>query len=289
MKYSLGWRPDLPDFRDYTDQNGKTRALLQPLGVPEIPQALKPFVDNRQFCSPIDDQGGLGSCTAHMGVGMLEYCEFKSFKKFIHGSRLFVYKATRDYAGYTGDSGAEIRNTLGALALYGVPAERLWPYTDDQRQFDIKPPVDVYIAAQSYQAAQYVRLDYAGINNEVLLHKIKAYLVAGFPVGFGFSVYKSIDQADHDGRIPFPGDTEEMEGGHAIMMVGFDDSMVIPNNVYSISTRGAFLIRNSWGTGWGDKGYGWLPYDYVLRELAEDFWVLLKTEWLDTQQFGFKD
>jgi len=288
MKYSLGWKPDLPDIRDYTDQNGKVRELLAPLKMTE-PTSLPNFVDNRQYCSPIDDQGGLGSCTAHMGVGLIEYCEFRSFRKFIHGSRLFVYKTTRDYAGISGDSGAEIRNTLGALALFGVPAERMWPYTDDERKFDIKPPVDVYIAAQSYQAAQYLRLDYAGINSALLLQKIKLYLAGGFPVGYGFTVYKSIDQADHDGRIPFPSPREEVEGGHANMLVGYDDNMVIPNTVFGGSTKGALLTRNSWGTGWGEKGYGWLPYDYVLRELAEDFWVLLKTEWLDTEQFGFRD
>ncbi len=289
MKFKLGWKPDLPDLRDYTDQNGTMAKILEPLGVTEAQASIKTSVDNRQFCSPIDDQGDLGSCTAHMGIGMIEYCEFKAFKKFVHGSRLFVYKATRDYAGYRGDSGAEIRNTMGALAMYGVPPERLWPYTDDPKKFDLEPPTNVYIAGQMYQAEKYMRLDYAGIDNQVLLHKIKTYLAAGFPVGYGFSVFKSIDQADQDGRIPFPGPKEELEGGHANMFVGYDDSMVITNTVYGGSTKGALLTRNSWGTGWGEKGYGWLPYDYVLKELAEDFWVLLKSEWLDTEQFGFKD
>ena len=289
MNYSMGWRPDLPDIRDFTDQNGSARKLLEPLGLLSMPPVQQTHVDNRQYCTPIYDQKGLGSCTAQMGVALIEYSEFRAFKKFTKGSKLFVYKTTRDHAGFVGDSGAEIRNTLGALALYGVPPERMWPYTDDERKFDLKPPIDVYIVAQSYQALQYIRLDYAGLNPQVLIMQIKKYAAAGFPIGFGFSVYQSIDQADVDGRIPFPGSRERMEGGHAIMVVGYDDSMEIPNKVFGGSTKGALLIRNSWGTQWGESGYGWLPYEYVLQRLAEDFWVLLSSEWLDTAQFGFRD
>lgn len=288
MKYALGWKPDLPDFRDHTEQNGAARKLLEPLGLLTVSN-LKTSIDNRQFCSPVYDQKQLGSCTANMGVSMIEYCEFRAFKKFIKGSRLFVYKTTRDHAGIKGDYGAEIRNTLGALAIYGVPPERLWPYSDDEKRFDVIPPVSVYIVAQSYQAQQYMRLDYAGIDPQVSLFQIKKYVAAGFPVGFGFSVYDSIEQADTNGRIPFPGSREGIEGGHAIMCVGFDDNIDVSNKKSGGTTKGALLIRNSWGTQWGDRGYGWLPYEYVIRELAEDFWVLLNSEWLDTEQFGFRD
>ena len=78
-----------------------------------------------------------------------------------------------------------------------------------------------------------------------------------------------------------------MVGGHAVDVAGYNDNLVIRNsNAGSAPTTGALLIRNSWGTGWGDAGYGWLPYDYVLKGLAVDWWSLIKAEWVDTGKFG---
>jgi len=104
---------------------------------------------------------------------------------------------------------------------------------------------------------------------------------------FGFYGFPSFSNTDTPGGIPFPNKGEKAEWGHAIVAAGFDDKKKIKNTAGNTVTTGALLIRNSWGTGWGDKGYGWLPYDYVLTGLAMDFWSLLSMEWVDTGKFGF--
>ncbi|MGD0756811.1 MAG: hypothetical protein ABR927_17315 [Bacteroidales bacterium] len=68
--------------------------------------------------------------------------------------------------------------------------------------------------------------------------------------------------------------------------IGYDDTKKIKNTNNNKVTTGALLIRNSMGSAWGDKGYGWLPYDYVLSNLALDFWLLLGMDWLDSGQFS---
>jgi hypothetical protein len=107
---------------------------------------------------------------------------------------------------------------------------------------------------------KYYRLDPEGTTRAQRLETIKTHLAAGLPSMFGFTVYSSIPGGgDGKGEIPYPKPGEKVAGGHAILAVGYNDTKKIG------ASKGALLIRNSWGTGWGDAGYGWLPYDYVLR------------------------
>lgn len=294
MKYSLGWLPDYPDLRDYTEQTQDVKALLEPTGlVPPLRKsgrrtAARPLphqVDLREWCSAVEDQLGLGSCTAHAGVGIVEYYERRSFGRHVEASRLFLYKVTRNLMKLKGDTGAYLRMTMGAMVLFGVPPEEYWPYTDGQK-FDREPPAFCYAFAENYKAVRYYRHDPPGVPAEAVLAGVKKYLAAGHPVMFGFTVYNSIEQAAESGRIPFPAEREKILGGHAVAAVGYDDRLRVRNAHGGRVSAGALLVRNSWGGGWGEKGYGWLPYDYVLRGLAEDFWSVLKKEWIDTGQFN---
>jgi len=160
-KYGMGWIPDYPDFRDYTEETEAVKTVLAPTGLQKA-KALPPSVDLKEWCSPTEDQGMLGSCTAHAGAGIIEYYERKSFGSHIDASRLFLYKVTRNLMKMKGDTGAYLRSTMGAMVLFGVPPEEYWPYTDDEEEFDREPPAFCYAFAQNYQAITYFRHDPAG-------------------------------------------------------------------------------------------------------------------------------
>jgi C1A family cysteine protease len=293
-KRGFGWIPDFPDFRDYTENTKEVREILEPTGLRggappgtgRKKQAVPPaVVDLREWASAVEDQGALGSCTAHAGAGVIEYYERKAFGRHIDASRLFLYKVTRNLMKMKGDTGGYLRLTMGAMVLFGVPPEDYWPYTDDEKAFDKEPPAFCYAFAQNYKTIKYYRHDPPGLAGSKVVDRLKAYLAAGHPAMFGFTVYSSIEQAADTGRIPYPTEREKIEGGHAVVAVGYDDKMTIRNRAGGAGTKGALLIRNSWGRGWGEEGYGWLPYQYVSGGLAEDFWSVLKKEWLDTGAF----
>ena len=220
--YAMGWLPDYPDIRDYTEQREEIKWILGAKG-PLKARSLPASIDLREWCSPVEDQGQIGSCTAHAGVGMIEYYERKSFRRHLDASRLFLYKATRNLMNMKGDTGAYLRSTMGAMVLFGVPPETYWPYDDEEDKFDKEPPAFCYAFAQNYQTLKYFRHDPPGTKAEEVLKKAKGYLAPGHPAMFGFTVYNSIEQADTTGKIPFPSPKEKIEGGHAVMAVGYDN------------------------------------------------------------------
>jgi C1A family cysteine protease len=284
-RLGMGWLPDFPDFRDYTEKHEEIGNILSTTKVSKKAAKLPSSVDLRAWCSPVEDQGSLGSCTAHAGVGIVEYYEKRAFGKYIDASRLFLYKVTRNLLHWKGDTGAFLRSTMGALVLFGVPPEEYHPYGIPD--FDEEPTAFCYAFAQNYQTIKYFRHDPPGTSKDLLLERIRTYASTGHPSMFGFTVYSSISQATKTGKIPFPCKGEKILGGHAVAVVGYDDKMKIANTgSCKAETTGALLIRNSWGTAWGESGYGWLPYKYVLEGLAEDFWSILKKEWIDTKEFA---
>jgi C1A family cysteine protease len=275
----LGWQPDLPDARDYTATHPEVQGILaQSKPFKAAAKKVPADMDLRASCSPIEDQGQLGSCTANAGVGLIEYFQRRAFKRHIDASRLFLYKATRDLLGWEGDTGAYLRTTMKAMALFGAPPEANWPY--DISQFDVEPGAFLYAFGQSYRSLKYYRHDPPGTSGADVLDSLKHSLAAGLPSMFGFTVYSSFPPVgEGTGEIPYPQPGESVLGGHAIVAVGYSDGKKIAGD------KGALLIRNSWGTDWGVQGYGWMPYRYVEKGVADDFWSMVQAEFVDTDLF----
>ena len=248
MKRGYGWRPDLPDRRDYM--------FSQFVSIGHLPSK----IDLRKFCPPVEDQGRLGSCTANALVGNMEFLEVRNKCRFSDMSRLFVYyneRVLEDTVGY--DSGATLRDGIKTLKKLGVCAEGICPYVISR--FTEKPCARAYDDGLNHQIQAYMRLTSIG--------QMKRCLADGFPFVFGFSVYESFElpSVAKTGVVNMPGNDERVLGGHAVMAVGYND----------LSKR--FLVRNSWGSKWGMKGYFTMPYDYLdNRSLSNDFWTIRKAE-----------
>lgn len=245
-----GWKPDLHDSRDKVLKFSSTSLV-----------GLPPKVDLREHCSTVENQSTLGSCTANASVGALEYLEIKNGKVgdgFENYSRLFVYYNTREMQGTVGvDTGASLRDTIKSLARFGTCDELMWAY--DIERFTTKPTDDCYKNAESHKIVDYHRLE--------TFPDMLQCLAEGFPFVFGFTVYTEFEgpTVAKTGILNLPQPDEVCMGGHAVCAVGYD------------MEAKTVIVRNSWGSEWGQGGYFTMPFSYISNPaLAQDFWTIRK-------------
>lgn len=218
---------------------------------------IPPSKDLRPQDSPIYDQGQLGSCTGNATAGAIQFARRLEGLPDLVPSRLFLYFNGRALEGTTKiDAGAEIRDVVKGAIKPGVCPETEWPY--DISQFATQPPPLAYSDATQDHVIRYSVVHQS-------MTGMKTCLALGFPFIFGFTVYSSFesDEVASTGIVPMPGQNEQVIGGHAVMAVGYDD------------VTQTMIVRNSWGTYWGDKGYFHMPYAYIRNpNLASDFWMI---------------
>ena len=221
-----------------------------------IPTSTPSLVDLRYWCSPVENQGALGSCTGQAVAGAIELLN-KRNNKPTDVSRLYIYWWERYLMGTVNyDSGAYIRDGIKATNKYGAPLENHWPYIINR--FRATPNVNAMRDGMKRRVTLYERvMNFDGCINA---------LSNGYPVIIGFLVYSSFETPTvwRTGMMPYPNiSRERLLGGHAVLLVGFD------------MRKQHFIVRNSWGTNWGAKGYFYMPFDVIKNpRMSMDFWII---------------
>ena len=224
-------------------------------------QQLPNTVDLRSLLSPIEEQYTLGSCVGNALASILEYFYFYTFghRKFF--SRLFIYYNARmleDEISHRNatetDSGADLQFAIVSLIKFGCCEEQYWPFYE--HLINIQPHEQAYENGQKYRLNEFRRLS----NN---IYELRECLAQGYPFVMAIKIYSSF-ASNHHGFIPMPKSHEKSsQYRHAIVCVGY------------IHSAKVFIIRNSHGIQWGDRGYGYLPYEYVTdKVLTKDLWTL---------------
>lgn len=219
------------------------------LVLPPIPLPTK--IDYTEKMTPVRNQGNEGTCVAFASVvGVKEYQDTKEYKNLISLSPRYLYSLCKKYDGSPEEDGTYPRMAMKMLLNYGTPPEIYWPYQPHQTD---KPKAGADKAAIKYKVRAYARLR--------TMPEMKRSLVVNGPFLAGIDVYDSwfTKKVNKTGLIPMPKRKDIYQGGHAICIIGYDDSGKL------------FKFKNSWGNGWGDKGYGYLPYGYM-KQYCVDAW-----------------
>lgn len=237
--YRLGCLKDVEDLRDI------------PMGLVLPPIRVPLRINYSPDMTPVRHQGEEGTCVAFASVvGVKEYQDSKEYRKIIGLSPRYLYSLCKANDGIPEEDGTYPRVAMKMLLKYGVCPETYWPYRPHQRDFP-KPGAEK--AAKTYSIKAYARLG--------SVQEMKRSLLVNGPFLAGVEVYSSwfTRAVTKTGEIPIPGPRDGIEGGHAICIIGYDDSKRI------------FKFKNSWGRAWGDKGYGYITYEYI-RRYCSDAW-----------------
>jgi len=255
-KYILNYKKDNDDPKDH-----KPLKLTAP--ILEKIQATTNMIDYTSEMSPVKNQGSLGSCVGFAVVAMKEWQEqqehleelmegkkYKRAAKHYDLSEQWMYYKCKEIDYWPGEEGTSIRFAMQILNRVGVPCEKAWPYNDS---YVGKPKRWANLVSKWALGGEYIRMS----SPEDIINS----LGTNGPLAIGVAVFLEMFYATSNGIVNYPSDPNQMYGGHAICLVGWNPE-----------TR-MFKFKNSWGTSWGQSGYGYLSYDYI-RDFCWDAWEI---------------
>jgi len=228
---------------------------LKPLSSLKLPETLPSKVDLRNQMTPIKDQGPLGTCASFAGAGAKEYYDSKEYNKMMDLSEYYLYYYAKKLDGYPNEEGTTLEAIAYALQLYGICEENYYPYNPNHYPED--PPSDI----ANKNAKKYIITNFYSLDS---VDDIKKALYQEGAIYIGVLVAENF-MSPKNGFIPIP--DGNVLGGHALCVAGYDDSLISP-----WGNKGAFIVKNSWGTSWGDKGYCYIPYD-VMNWVDKDGYI----------------
>jgi hypothetical protein len=265
----LGWRPDLPDFRDEVYDRPKLKLGL--FGPKEPDAALVPGFATRV---PKYNQLHTNSCTGNAVSALMTYVRGVTPR-----SRLQIYYEARRIIGETDrDEGAYIRDCIKVISNLGAGREDWWPFREDKVLVD--PPLNVDRDALMRRVFRYQRLDGGS--------DYRHCLAQGRPFVIGFSVYDHFmgGLPANYGIVTMPDPTQKLAGGHAVCVIGYDKNFRSTEWAKSAVAKGypadqipeqVYIVRNSWGAEWGHNGDFAIDMRYFdSASLANDAWTIFK-------------
>ncbi|MDX1930559.1 MAG: C1 family peptidase [Pirellulaceae bacterium] len=269
----LCWRPDLPDFRDLVPTSPEIRRLLP---VTESTSAPVPeAADLRAYLLSYPTSSLSAACPSSIVCAKLvEYFNYRCLGRIEPLNARFVMHAVNTLAQGDRSQGdcSGIRTNLKAIRRFGISSlsscECHCAVEEGEVEANAARQCGLH-SSDEYRSLQYFRLGEPSSTSKPV-ESLKAWLASGFPIAFGFSVPSSLD---YEGFIDFRPTYDSIQGGHAALMMGFDDKQLS-------ASRGAFRIYCPWGDEWGDQGFGWLPYTFVEHRIAVDFWTIVKPDWV---------
>ena len=239
--------------------------MMRPDQLAKVPPAFTPFsgdalparVDLSSEFPPPGNQGAQGSCVAWATAYALRSYEnhVRSRESLVTGdgridsARVFSPAFVYNQINNGRDAGSLFSDALQLMQTRGVAPLQYMPYSPDD--YTTLPSQTALSVAANYRIAFWKQVN---VNDPV---ELKSQLNAGYPVIIGAVIDQGFDQAGKG--FVWDHVAGKQLGGHAMLVVGYDDS------------RNAFRVLNSWGTDWGDNGYYWLDYAFFPQVVNEAF------------------